>query len=313
MIGNTFQFDWEVKLIEWCQANLPAPFIELSKYATYLGDVVFMVGIVAFFYLCYDKKVGRRIVVNAVMSLLIACELKNIFKRRRPYFDNENIECLKVVDESYDIYDVRKQGFSFPSMHSSNISTVLGSIYESYRKKPLLIIAILVSIFVGISRFVLGCHYPTDVLTGLFIGSISAVLFSKLQDRVSDNQLYLIILGFGAIGFFFCESTDFYSAYGIAVGFILSEVLDKKYINFKNTRNPVKMLFRLVLALGAFLLVSEGMKLPFNSEILEDNTIFAHTYRVLRYGIASFVGMGLTPLLYKYNILKLKDNNEDGK
>lgn len=313
MIGNTFYFDFEVKLIEWCQANLPAPCIEIAKYATYLGDVVFMVGTVAFFYLCYDKKVGRKVILNAVLALIINCEIKNIFKRRRPYFDNESIKCLKTVDESYDPYDITKQGFSFPSMHSSNISAVSGSIYESYRKKPLLIVAIIVSIMVGISRFILGCHYPTDVLFGLLLGVITVVIFSKIQDKFNDTTTYLIVLGFGIIGFLFCESEDFYSAYGIAIGFVLSEIFDKKYIRFKNTRNIVKIIARLAVACGVFLVVSEGLKLPFSEEVIDANTLFAHCYRTFRYAIASFMGMGLTPILYKYNIFKLKDNMKDDK
>lgn len=313
MIGNTFYFDFEVKLIEWCQTNLPASFIQLAKYATYLGDVVFMVGIVAFFYLCYDKKAGRRIVFNAVFSLLVSCEVKNIFKRRRPYFDNESIKCLKVVDENYDAYDITKQGFSFPSMHSSNISTVTGSIFEYYRKKVLLIIAIVVSLLVGISRFVLGCHYPTDVLFGLLSGLITVIFFSKLQDNLSDSKLYLVMIVFGLVGFIFCESTDFYSAYGIAVGFIFCDFFDKKYTKFNNTRNIAKIILRLLFACGVFLAVSEGLKLPFNEEILDANTVFAHAYRAFRYAIASFIGMGLTPILYKYNILKLDDKMKGDK
>lgn len=307
MIGNTFQFAWEVKLIEWCQTNLPSPSIGFAKGASYLGDTIFLVGIMAFFYLCYDKKCGRRIVVNTLISLMFAGQIKNIFKRRRPYFDNENIECLKIVESKYDMYDVRKQGFSFPSMHSSNISTVSGTLYEYYRKKPLLIGAIVVSLLVGISRFVLGCHYPTDVLTGWILGILSVLLLGKLQDKLSDKQLYLLLIVMGIIGFFFCESADFFSSFGIALGFIICEVFDKKYINFKNTKNPIKMILRIVIACAVFLGVSEGLKLPFPSEVLEANTLFAYIYRVLRYCIAAFMGMGLTTVLYKYNLLKLKD------
>lgn len=308
MIGNTFQFEWEVRLIEWCQAYLPPFIIEPLKYVSYLGDTIFLVGIIAFFYLCYDKKCGRRIIMNTVISLMFAGEIKNIFERRRPYFDNEGIQCLKVVEKDYDMYDIRKQGFSFPSMHSSNISTVSGTMYEYFKKKSLLIIAITISGIIGISRFVLGCHYPTDVLTGWALGILSVILFGKLQDKLSDRQLYAFIFAVGVVGFFFCESADFYSAYGIAIGFIICEIIDKKYIAFENTKNPVKMVLRLVLACGIFLAVSEGLKLPFPNEVLEANNLFAYIYRVFRYCAATFIGIGITPALYKYNILKLKDS-----
>ena len=98
MIGNFFQFDWEVKLIEWCQNNIPFVIIKILDYISYVGDVIGIVAILAFFYLCYNKKVGKRLLVNIVFVLMFSGYIKNVFKRRRPYFDNENVKCLKVVE-----------------------------------------------------------------------------------------------------------------------------------------------------------------------------------------------------------------------
>lgn len=307
MIGNTFQFAWEVKLIEWCQTSLPSFIVGFVKYASYLGDTIFIVAIMAFFYLCYDKKCGRRILFNTIITLMFAGEIKNIAKRRRPYFDNENINCLKIVESKYDMYDVLKQGFSFPSMHSANIAATTGTLYEYYKKKALLIIAIIVSGIVGISRFALGCHYPTDVLIGWLLGVLAVIILGKLQDKLSDKQFYLFIIILGLIWFTYCESFDFFSAYGIALGFIACNIFDKKYVNFENTRNPVKVVLRLLFACGVFLAVLKGMELPFSKEVLEANTLFAYSYTVICYAIAVFTGIGLTPSIYKYNILKIKD------
>lgn len=304
MIGNTFQFIWEVKLIEWCQTYIPSFVIKLLELVSYVGDTVFLVAIMGISYLCVNKKFGKRLIVNTILGFMIAAQIKNVFKRRRPYFDNENIECLKIVDKNYDLYDVRKQGFSFPSMHSSNIATVFGSIYEYFKKKSYLIIAILASLIVGISRFVLGCHYPTDVFIGWILGVLFVIIFSKIQDSLNDKQLYIFILIIGVIGSTFCESAEFYSGFGIAIGFICSEIIDKKYINFSNTKNIVSMVFRLVLACGAFMIFAEGPKLLLSVEIQEANTLFAHMFRTIRYAIGSFVGLGLTPYFYKYKIFK---------
>ena len=311
MIGNTFQFAWEVKIIEWSQNNLPSFVIEALKYTSYVGDTLAVVGIMAFFYLCYDKKVGKKIIFNTILGLLVAGELKNIFKRRRPYFDNKNIKCLKIIEKDYDLYDVKNQGFSFPSMHSQNTVVETGTLYNCYKKKPILIIAIIASLIVGVSRFVLGCHYPTDVLTGWILGIIFVILSSKLQDRMSDNGFYLLVVLVGLIGMFFCESSDFYSTYGLTFGLIASMYVDKKYINFKNTKNIVKIFFRLVLAGIVFIAISEGMKIPFSEEVLEADTMFARLYVMLRYSLASFMGLGLTPIVYKYNLLKINNKKKD--
>lgn len=307
MIGNTFQFDWEVKLIEWCQNSIPSIIIDGLTYMSYLGDAVLSVAIICIFYLWYDKKLGRRILFTTITSMLFACEIKNIFKRRRPYFDNENIECLKIVDKEFDMFDVKKQGFSFPSLHSSNTVSIFGTIYDYYRHKPLLIIAIVIPLIVGTSRYVLGCHYPTDVIVGWMIGLSAVIIYSKIQTKLSDKQLYICFIVLGLIGITYCESADFFQAYGIGLSFILCEKIDKKYINFKNTRNPIKGILRLLFGLGVFVLVSQVLKLPFSKEFLEGDSIVSNLYLAFRYGLSTFAGIGLTPIIYKYNVFKLDD------
>ena len=253
-MGNIFEFEWEVRLIEWLQSHLPNFIIEILKPITYFGDTIFIVPILAFVYLCYDKKAGKKVLINALMSLMIACGIKNIFKRLRPYFVHKSIKCLKIVDKEYDVYDILKQGYSFPSMHSSNISTVSGSLYVCFRKKILLVLAIIISLLVGISRVVFGCHYPTDVLVGFTLGMFSIVMFSYLQDKLEDKYIYLIGLLIVVIGSIFSSSSDFYTSIGIYLGFVLCEIIDDKYIHFENTNSIFKSILRLVLALGVFLL-----------------------------------------------------------
>lgn len=306
-MGNTYQFAWEVSLIEWCQAHIPTFVINALSAVSEIGDTLVVVLLLGFFYLCFDKKIGKKLMFATLLSLQVSGGIKNIFKRRRPYFDNENIECLKVVDSNYDKYNIVKQGFSFPSMHSSNIVTITGTFYQVYRKKILLIVSIVFSLIIGISRFVLGCHYPTDVLAGWLLGVITVIVVGNLQDKASEKWIYAIILVFTFVGFFICDSDEFYTVSGISIGFIGCCLFDDKYSKFNNTRNITKCLLRLILAFVAFLIFGEGLKLFFSEEVLEANTLFAHVYRMLRYAIASFVSMGLTPCLYKYNICKLND------
>ena len=305
-MGTTFQFAWEVELIKWCQEYIPSFIIEVLNIISYVGDTLILVSILAFIYLCYDKRIGRKAMANILMSFMIAGEIKNIFKRRRPYFDNVDIECLKPVEKDYDIYDINKQGFSFPSMHSSNVLTIMGTTYVSLKKNILLVLTIIFSLIVGISRFVLGCHYPTDVLVGWTLGTLTVIFGSKLFDKLSDIQLYMVELAIGFIGCLFCTSHDFYSMLGITIGFIFTDILEKKYTNFKNTRNPIKVIARLLLSGALFLLVYESSKLLLPSEIVELNIV-----TVIRYAVSSFLALGIAPMIYKYNILKLDDKTKE--
>lgn len=303
-MGNVFEFTWEAPLITWLQAYTPSFLLKILDVVTYFGDTYFLVALLAFVYLCYDKKAGRKTLMNALMSLMIACSIKNVFKRLRPYFVHKEIKCLKIVEKEYDMYDALKQGFSFPSMHSSNITTISGSLYVCYKKKILLFISIFLSLIVGVSRVVFGCHYPSDVIVGLLLGAFVVTVFSYLQDKLEDKYFYLIGVLIVVIGSIFCTSQDFYTSIGIYLGFIFCEIVDKKYIHFENTKSISRSIFRLFIALGTFLLVSNGLKLPFSSAVLNADNYLAYLIRTLRYLIATFIGLGLTPCLYKYNFLK---------
>ena len=71
------------------------------------------------------------------------------------------------------------------------------------------------------------------------------------------------------------------------------------------------MIFRILGGAIIFLSLVNVLKLPFSNEVLEAETLFAFMYRVFRYGISTFVIVGLYPILFKYNILRLKEKDAD--
>lgn len=308
MVVNSFCFPWEVKLIEACQTYLPSFLISLLSFVSNVGDTIFVVLIVAFIYLCYKKQIGRSVIASTIISLLVAGQLKNIFLRSRPYFDHKSIKCFKIIDKNYDLYDIKGQGYSFPSMHSSNITVITGTIHYYLKTKGTLIFAICASLIVGISRFVLGCHYPTDVLAGWILGLLTVKFVPKFLDNTPEKKVYIVEIILGLIGCFFCKTDDYYSTFGLLLGFICADIFENKYVKFENTKNIIKIVLRLVVALGAFVIVDNICKIPFSYEVLENSGYISYTLRTIRYAIAAFVSFGITPMLYKHNYLKLDDN-----
>ena len=124
MGGNTFYFESEVSLIEWIQSWLGTVGIAIASVFTILGEDLVCVAVIGFLYWCWDKELGKHVGLNLLYAVTLSGMIKNIVLRRRPYFDNEGIKCLKPVDSSADIYDISAQGYSFPSIHASKAVTL---------------------------------------------------------------------------------------------------------------------------------------------------------------------------------------------
>lgn len=299
--GNTFFFFWEVSLMEWLQAHISDAWISFMSFFSLFGEELPLILIVGFVYWSYDKKLGRKVGLIAIMGLIWNTMIKNIVLRRRPYFDHENINILRIVEPEADIYDISAQGYSFPSAHSTNSVTVFGSLAVNLRKRWFTVIAIIIPLLTGISRFVVGAHYPTDVLAGWLLGLTAVVLVQMLQNRVRNTlALYGILLITAIPGFFYCTSADYFTAVGLLIGFMGGTLLDDKCVHFENTPNPWLMASRLLGGLVVYLMVNTALKMPFSEEFLLNGSTAALMVRCARYAIVAFIDFGVYPMLFKY-------------
>jgi len=301
MDSVTFFFDWEVRLMEWIQTNLPFLCNKLSQLFSAFGEQVVLVAILGFLYWCYDKELGKFVGVNVLTSLMWNPLIKNILIRNRPYMDHETIKCLRPVDKSADIYNISAQGYSFPSAHSSNAASVYVSIAVYCKKRILTVIAVVLPLLVGISRVAVGVHYPTDVLGGWALGLITLAVMVFLQKKIKNPAiLYLLIVLTGIPCWFYCRSTDFYSSFGLIVGAFAGFLFEAKYVHFENTRSVVRSILRVLCGGAIFAVLDILLKLPFDRAFSDSVTIAAFAVRSARYAIASFTVMGIYPVLFKY-------------
>ncbi|WP_413304073.1 phosphatase PAP2 family protein [Bacillus sp. 1P10SD] len=90
--------------------------------------------------------------------------LKEILPRKRPYV---KIEKTKTHENPL-------QDHSFPSGHTTAIFSVV--IPYILFVPHLSFFLIPIAILVGISRIYLGLHYPSDVLAGAFLGTLTGVI-----------------------------------------------------------------------------------------------------------------------------------------
>lgn len=300
-MGTTFFFTWEVSLMEWLQSNIGSTGISFISNFSLFGEELPLILIVGFVYWSYDKKMGRNVGLIAIMGLIWNTMIKNVVLRRRPYFDHENINILRIIEPEADIYDISAQGYSFPSAHSTNSVTVFVSLAINLRKRWFTVIAIIIPLLTGVSRFVVGAHYPTDVMAGWLLGLTSVVLVYTLQKKVKNTLvLYGILLITAIPGFFYCTSADYFTAVGLLIGFMGGTLLDDYCVHFEDTRKPLFMVTRLLGGLAVYLVLNSVLKMPFSKEFLSDGSTAALLVRCTRYAIIAFVDFGVYPMLFKF-------------
>ncbi len=297
--GVSFCFDWEVRLIEFLQDHMGSILTWAAKIATLFGEEVVMIALLGFLYWCFDKELAKHMGLGMVIGIVVAPVFKNLMHRNRPYIDHDKIKCLKTAFKG-DPYDVVTQGYSFPSGHSVNSTVMYGGIFFGNRRKWVNFLGFLLPFLIGVSRFALGVHYPTDVMAGWMIGLIILGVLHLLRKCVKTQwKLHLGIFVLACMGLFFCRTADYFTGLGVMAGFFLAVPFEEKFVRFDNTRKVWKWMVRLVLGFALYFGVNMLLKLPFSESFLDSTKLLAFLVRFVRYLIVTFLLLGVYPMVFR--------------
>jgi len=108
--------------------------------------------------------------LTGVFSWIFANLIKNILKINRPFVN-------LGIDPLY-----REIGFSFPSEHMT-IFTALSVVIFLINKKAGFVFFI-ITILIGLSRIVIGVHYPLDILGGFCFGLLFGFIFIEVFKKI---------------------------------------------------------------------------------------------------------------------------------
>ena len=303
-VGVIFFFDWEMRFMEWLQAhigNTGVGFWLLSNLSAF-GEQLLLVVIMGFLYWGLNKEFGKYVGLNVLMANVWNPMIKNLVLRLRPYFvPGYNVKLLRLIDENADAMDVAAQGYSFPSGHSCNAVTVYGSLAAHEKKRKIFwVLAVLLPLLVGFSRVFVGAHYPTDVLGGWVLGIIIVTLIPWLKRKIKNRWIFYGILLLSSVpGFFFCTSNDYFSSFGMLLGFILAEPFEERFVKFENTKNIFRCILRTIGGGLIYFGLNAALKMPFPKELLEAGNFVSQLIRMLRYAVVIFVVIGVYPMLFK--------------
>lgn len=139
----------------------------LLYYITHLGGATFTISITLLITMLAPSPwnvAGAEGLIALIVSHIPVAILKRKYPRLRPYLvlPKTNICKNPLTDHS------------FPSGHTTAIFSVLVPFVMMF---PLLgLVFIPLGLLVGLSRMYLGLHYPSDVMAGCTVGSITALI-----------------------------------------------------------------------------------------------------------------------------------------
>lgn len=160
---------WEFDLIHWLQGLGPW-LVWPMKAITQLGYAAAYIVIISFVYWCVSPGIGFRLALLVPFSGVVNNELKMFFHEPRPYW----------VDTSVTAYGVHK-GFGMPSGHAQTAAVMWLGLATMVHRHWVWAACIAMTFLVGLSRPLLGVHFPSQVFVGWAVGALIVYMFFRLE------------------------------------------------------------------------------------------------------------------------------------
>lgn len=167
-------FSFDNAILDFIQTYMRNGFLDfILPIITKLGNegILWIFIAIAFLISKKYRTSGIKLAIALLLCLIIGnLTLKPLFARTRPFDINTEIELLIT----------KPTDFSFPSGHTMSSFAAAIVIFDANKRMG--IIAMILAVLIAFSRLYLYVHFPSDILAGLIIGVINAIIAIKCVD-----------------------------------------------------------------------------------------------------------------------------------
>jgi membrane-associated phospholipid phosphatase len=228
-----------------------------------LAEQYLFIAIFGLIYWNISKKQGFALTFTFLLSVAVNDLMKMLFRTPRPFEVLNEISGKRLASAT---------GYAFPSGHTQGATTFYLSIAQWIKKPWFWVLAIVLSILVGISRMYLGVHWPIDVVGGWFLGLIFSfwVYYHTLRLMEKPKVFNILLWSIAFVLFVILVLLSYYTKNGtiqldlenyykisaVVIGSLLGYFVEIKINDFKNeAKSSLKWIRYFVGLIGALALM----------------------------------------------------------
>ena len=257
---------WGLAIVQWIQTFRNPLLDPIMGTTYYLGAEDFFILFLPLIFWCVRKSLGIRLGFVLIFSNYVNLVCKDFFAAKRPW---------QVDDKLYAPF--KTEGFGIPSGHSQGAVTFWGYIATQMKTRGWWILAIVMSLFIGIGRMYVGDHFPQDVLLGWALGIVIVAAYAILQPRVGTwigKQSLAMQVGLAIVVPLILvalhPTNDAAKSMGVILGMFALLPIEEKYIRFDEHTTWVKQIIKFAIGAAVILALRFGLKAILPEQVIFD-------------------------------------------